>query len=127
MKTIMIVIVTVIVILIIWKAPMEKTEELTAVNKKKRFHLNEQAKQICLNVYNNLLKQKETDSEARATSETVLKQAERLTGIPYPTMVKLSRERIVKRKRRFDAGKSRELNPARTQSTKNTKEMKFQR
>jgi hypothetical protein len=30
----------------------------------------------------------------------------------HGTMVKLSREEIVKKKRRFDAGKSRELNPA---------------
>jgi hypothetical protein len=73
-------------------------------------HLNEPAKQICLNIYNNLLKEKEADSEAGAMSETVLKLAARLTGIPYTTMVKLVREGIVKR--RLDAGKSIKLNPA---------------
>jgi hypothetical protein len=54
-------------------------------SKKKRLHLNEPAKQICLNIYNNLLKEKEADSEAGAMSETVLKLAARLTGIPMHT------------------------------------------
>jgi hypothetical protein len=41
--------------LIIWKLSGEDSNE----SKKKRLHLDEQAKQICLNVYNNLLKEKE--------------------------------------------------------------------
>jgi hypothetical protein len=50
-----------------------------------------------------------------------------LTGIPYPTIVKLSRERIVKRKRRFDGGKSRELNPARAKLLRDTDYKKYKR
>jgi hypothetical protein len=63
------------------------------------------------NIYNNLLKEKEADSEAGAMSETV-KTSSTSNWHSLHNHGKISERGIVKGKRRFDAGKSMKLNPA---------------
>jgi len=70
----------------------------------RRTYLSEDAKQICLNVYNNLIKDPEFKSH-----NTALQKAAFLTGIPYPTMCRIVRTGVRERKTRKDAGKSKEL------------------
>lgn len=75
--------------------------------KKPYLHLNEQAKQICLNVYNNLVK-----DTAYKGNGTVIEKAAQLTGVPYSTMCQLVRQGNKKRRRRSDVGKLKEIDPA---------------
>jgi transposase len=72
------------------------------LKKGKRFHLNAQAKQICLNVYQNLLKDPSDKDKG-----SVIVRAEFLTGVPYSSMTLLIREGIKTRKRRTDFGNCR--------------------
>lgn len=83
--------------------------------KRKRIHLNDQAKQICLNVYNNLLKIKDPNDQ-----RSIIREAADLTDVPYRTMCKLVKNGIVTRKRRSDAGKAKELDLIKTKLLRST-------
>jgi hypothetical protein len=72
------------------------------LKKGKRFHLNAQAKQICLNVYQNLLKDPSDKDKG-----SVIARVAFLTGVPYSSMSLLIREGIKTRKRRTDFGNCR--------------------
>lgn len=96
----------------------DKENEIpTAVpQRKKKLYLNNQAKQICLNVYNTLLQRQANDPNLHDLD--ILRETESLTHVPYSTLYRLVKIGVTERKQRSD-GISKPLDPSTTKLLKN--------
>lgn len=89
-------------------------EERDELKPHKRSHLSADAKQIILNVYNELRKDPENENKG-----SMIKKTSILTHVPYSTVCEILRKGPQRRKRRFDAGVSKELDPTITKFLRN--------